>query len=121
MVEFADVGGIAFAGAYLITAPVVLADGPQPGPVDAMWLFGLARAYNTGRRMGGYLDSALDIVTEQKPKAKPKKSIEELKWTPIQNKLTKPQPLELQNLPSGSWIASQYAKKKKATSKGLYA
>ncbi len=121
MVDFADVGGVVFAGAYLITAPIVLADGPQPGPVDAMWLFGLSRAYNTGRRMGGYLDNTLDIYSDLQSKEKPKKSIEELKLTPTQNKLTKPQPLELQNLPSGSWIVNQYAKKKKRTSRGLYA
>lgn len=120
MVDFADVGGVVFAGAYLITVPVVLADGPQPGPVDAMWLLGLGRAYNTGRRMGSYMDDFIDL-TSNSNKQKPNKSIEELKWTPTQNKLAKPQPLELQNLPSGSWIVSQYAKKKKRTSKGLYA
>lgn len=121
MVDFADVGGVVFAGAYLLTAPVVLADGPQPGPVDAAWLFGLARAYNTGRRMGARVDDAIDIVQASKEKAKPKKSIEELKWTQKQNQnLWKKSNLEQPALHSGLWIVRRYEKKKKATSKGWY-
>lgn len=121
MVTFADVGGITFAGAYLLTSPVVLADGPQPGPVDAMWLFGLAKAYNTGRRFGGRLDNAIAVLEASKEQAKPKKSIEELKWTPKQQNLLKTSKLEQPALHSGLWIVRRHAKKKKATLKGLYA
>ena len=122
MVDFADVGGVVFAGAYLLTAPVVVVDGPQPGPVDVAWLYGLARAYNTGRRMGGYFDDAYERLTAVEEQAKPKKSIEELKWTSKQNQqLTKKSKLERPALHNGLWIVRQYERKKKATSKGLYA
>lgn len=122
MVDAADVGGIVFAGAYLLTAPVVLIDGPQPGPVDVAWMYGLARAYNIGRRLGGYADEAIDIFQATKEQAKPKKSIEELKWTPKQNQnLWKKNKLERSALHNGLWIVRRYEKKKKATSKGLYA
>lgn len=122
MVDFADAGGVVFAGAYLLTAPVVVLDGPQPGPVDVAWLFGLARAYNTGRRMGGYLDEAIDRYQTVKEEAKPKKSIEELKWTTKQNQqLTKTSKLERPALHNGLWIVRRYEKKKKATLRGLYA
>jgi len=121
MVTFADVGGITFAGAYLLTSPVVLADGPQPGPVDAMWLFGLAKAYNTGRRLGARVDYAIEALETIKAKPKQNKSIEELKWTPKQQNLLKTSKLEQPALHSGSWIVRQHAKKKRATSKGLYA
>lgn len=118
MVTFADAGGLLFGGAYLITAPVVLVDGPQPGPADAMWLFGLAAAYNRGRRLGGYVDEGIDFIQDHN---KPKKSIEELKWTPKKQQLQTPQPLERPALHNGLWIVRQHARKKKRTLRGLYA
>lgn len=122
MVDLADVGGVVFAGAYLLTAPVVVLDGPQPGPVDVAWIYGLARAYNTGRRLGGYVDNTLDIYQASQEKAKPKKSIEELKWTAKQNQnLWKKNKLEQPALHSGLWIVRRFEKKKKATLRGLYA
>ena len=120
MVDAADVGGVVFAGAYLFTAPVVLADGPQPGPVDAMWLYGLAAAYNRGRRYGSYVDDAIDYYQENNSK-KNKKSIGELKWTPKIQQLQKTSKLEQPALHSGLWIVRQHAKKKKRTLRGLYA
>jgi len=123
MVDFADAGGVLFAGAYLLTAPVVLVDGPQPGPVDAAWLFGLASAYNRGRRMGGYVDDAIDVYQEsQRQQEKTTKPIEEVKWTPnTQKKLMMPSQLERPALHSGLWIVKLHAKKKTRTLKGLYA
>ena len=122
MVDFADAGGVVFAGAYLLTAPVVLVDGPQPGPADAAWLFGLAAAYNRGRRMGGYVDDAIDVYQEAiRQQEKTTKPIEELKWTPnIQKKLMTPSQLERPALHSGLWIVRHHAKKKNRTLKGLY-
>ena len=122
MVDFADVGGVVFAGAYLFTAPVVLADGPQPGPVDAMWLYGLAASYNRGRRVGGYVDDAVDIYQEARRQQNTKKPIEELKWTPNTQKILKiPSQLERPALHSGLWSVRHHAKKKNRTLKGLYA
>ena len=114
MVDFADAGGVVFAGAYLLTAPVVLADGPQPGPVDAMWLYGLAAAYNRGRRIGGYVDDAIDVYQEsQRQQEKTTKPIEELKWTPnIQKKLMTPSQLERPALHSGLWIEKKSERRK---------
>lgn len=122
MVEVADVGGIVFAGAYLLTAPVVLIDGPQPGPADALWWLGLGAAYNRGRRLGGYVDESIDIYQEARRQQNTKKPIEELKWTPnTSKKLTTPSQLERPALRSGLWIVNHHAKKKKRTLKGLYA
>lgn len=121
MGDFADAGGVVFAGAYLLTAPVVLVDGPQPGPADAAWLYGLAAAYNRGRRVGGYVDDAIDMYQEAKRQEKTKKPIEELKWTPnTQKKLMTPSQLERPALHSGLWIVKHHAKKKNRTLKGLY-
>ena len=119
MPTFADAGGLLFAGSYLVTAPVVLVDGPQPGPADAMWLFGLGAAYTRGRRLGGYIDQGIDVM-QNMPK-KSKKSIEELKWTPKKQQLQTPQPLERPALHSGLWHVRMHAKKKKRTLRGLYA
>lgn len=119
MVKFADAGGFLFAGAYLITTPVVLVDGPQPGPVDAMWLFGLGAAYNRGRKIGRHVDRGIDYY--QNHNEKQKKSIEELKWTPKKQQLQTPQLLERPASLSGLWIVRQHAKKKKRTLRGLYA
>jgi len=124
MVDAADVGGVVFAGAYLLTAPIVLVDGPQPGPVDAMWLFGLAAAYNRGRRYGGYVDEGIDMLQAafESESNTDKKSIEELKWNPnTPKKLMKPSQLEQPVLHSGLWIVKKLDKKKKRTLKGLYA
>jgi hypothetical protein len=123
MDDFADVGGVVFAGAYLFTVPIVLVDGPQPGPVDAAWLFGLAAAYNRGRRMGGYLDDFIVQFkeAERQQATKQQNQLRNEKWTTNTNKqLMTPSQLERPALHSGLWSVKHHAKKKKRTLKGLY-
>ena len=52
-------GGVAFAGLYSLTYPVVWADGPLPF-VDAAWAFGMLRFTRSGTQIGREVGSWFD-------------------------------------------------------------
>ena len=60
--EFAGQVAGSWLGAtvWLASSPVVLADGPQPGPVDAAWYYANIRNTNRLRKEGGLLGAQLD-------------------------------------------------------------
>jgi len=52
------------ATVWLATSPVIIADGPQPGPVDVAWYYANLRNTNRLRKEGGMLGAQLDDYLE---------------------------------------------------------
>ncbi len=88
------------ATVWLASSPVILADGPQPGPVDAAWYYANIRNTNRLRKEGGRLGEQLDdyLATPLPPGES---------WgtgyvAPVSNR--KDTPFEFNKLPEGSGI-----------------